>query len=172
MKAGRITISDRASAGVYQDLSGEKIEIILRKILPPGIEIISAVVPDDKELIESMLKRFSDKEHCQLIVTTGGTGITERDVTPEATRAVLDKELPGFGEIMRIHSYKVKKTAILSRAIAGVRRNSLIINLPGNPESIEECMMVLSDAIIEALEHLAGRDPHKPQPVNVPAQND
>ncbi len=160
MKIGRITVSDRASAGMYEDRSGPEIERILRQVLGESAEFCTAVVPDELAKISSVLCDFADLKQCDLIVTTGGTGITPRDVTPEATRAVLERELPGFGEIMRMQSFAKVKTAILSRATAGTRGRSLIINLPGKPSAIAECLTPLADSIREAVEHLHGRDPH------------
>jgi molybdopterin adenylyltransferase len=110
---------------------------------------------DDRSLIESTLRRLCDDEACPLVLTTGGTGPAPRDVTPEATRAVLERELPGFGEIMRAHSYAKVQTAILSRATAGTRKRTLIVNLPGNPRAIRECLPLLVPAILEAMRHLA-----------------
>lgn len=161
MKIGRITISDRASAGIYADLSGPEIEKVLGEFFGNTIKFESAIVPDEKDLITAQLKKFADELKCDLIVTTGGTGIAARDVTPEATRPVLEKELPGFGEVMRAHSYTTVKTAILSRALAGTRGASLIINLPGKPRAIRECLEVLAPAIREGVAHLRGEDVHK-----------
>jgi len=161
MKIGRITISDRASAGVYKDRSGPEIEHVLREFLGSSAQFESVIVPDEKELISAALKRFADKLECDLIVTTGGTGISTRDVTPEATLAVLEKELPGFGEIMRVQSFARVRTAILSRAVAGTRGKSLIINLPGKPTAVRECLEILAPAIREVLAHLRGEDPHR-----------
>jgi len=160
MKIGRITISDRASAGIYEDRSGPEIENALRELLRNSAKCEMAIVPDEKELIAAALKRFADKLECDLIVTTGGTGISTRDVTPEATLAVLEKELPGFGEIMRVQSFARVRTAILSRAVAGTRGKSLIINLPGKPTAVRECLEILAPAIREALAHLRGENPH------------
>ena len=159
MKIGRITISDRASAGVYEDRSGPEIENVLREFFA-GAEFESAVVPDEVDLITSALKNFADEMKCDLVVTTGGTGISVRDVTPEATRPVLEKELPGFGEIMRVQSFAKVKTAILSRAVAGTRGRTLIVNLPGRPTAVRECLEILASAIREGLAHLRGDDPH------------
>ena len=159
MKIGRITISDRASAGVYEDRSGPEIENVLREFFA-GAEFESAIVPDEVDLITSALKIFADNLKCDLVVTTGGTGISVRDVTPEATRAVLEKELPGFGEIMRVQSFAKIKTAILSRAVAGTRGQTLIVNLPGKPSAVRECLEILAPAMREGLAHLRGDDPH------------
>jgi molybdopterin adenylyltransferase len=161
MKIGRITISDRASAGVYADLSGPEIEKVLSEFFGNGIKFESAIVPDEVDLITTTLKKFTDELKCDLVVTTGGTGIAARDVTPEATRPVLEKELPGFGEMMRVQSFASVKTAILSRALAGTRGSSLIINLPGKPRAIRECLEVLAPAIREGVAHLRGEDVHK-----------
>jgi molybdopterin adenylyltransferase len=162
MKIGRLTISDRASAGVYADRSGPEIERILRAAFGPDTEFIPAIVPDEVDLIAARLCELADTAHCDLIVTTGGTGISPRDVTPEATRRVLEKELPGFGEAMRMASFAAIKTAILSRATAGTRGRSLMINLPGKPTAVRECLEILAPAIREGLAHLRGEDPHQP----------
>ena len=159
MKIGRITISDRAAAGIYEDRSGPEIENALREFFA-GAKFESVIVPDEIDLISAALKRFANELKCDLIVTTGGTGISARDVTPEATRAVLEKELPGFGEIMRMQSFVKVKTAILSRAVAGTRGRTLIVNLPGKPSAVRECLEILSPAIREGLAHLRGEDPH------------
>ena len=159
MKIGRITISDRASAGVYADRSGPEIENVLREFFA-GATFESAMVPDEVDLIGSALKKFTDDLKCDLVVTTGGTGISARDVTPEATKAVLEKELPGFGEIMRVQSFAKIKTAVLSRAVAGTRGQTLIVNLPGKPTAVRECLEILAPAIREGLAHLHGDDPH------------
>ena len=159
MKIGRITISDRASAGVYADRSGPEIENVLREFFTDATFEV-AMVPDEVDLIASALKNFADELKCDLVVTTGGTGISARDVTPEATRAVLEKELPGFGEIMRVQSFAKVKTAILSRAVAGTRGQTLIVNLPGKPTAVRECLEILAPAIREGLAHLRGDDPH------------
>lgn len=162
MNIGRITISDRASAGVYEDLSGPEIERALRAEFADA-HFESAIVPDEQSEIEAALKRMADTLRLDLVVTTGGTGISPRDVTPEATRAVLEKELPGFGEAMRMASLGRIKTAILSRATAGTRGKTLIINLPGKPSAVRECLAVLAPAIREAVVHLSGGDPHQTQ---------
>jgi molybdopterin adenylyltransferase len=160
MKIGRLTISDRASAGIYEDRSGPEIEKVLREFLGGTATFESVVVPDEVELISAALRKFADAQKCDMVVTTGGTGISARDVTPEATRAVLEKELPGFGEIMRVQSFAKVKTAILSRAVAGTRGATLILNLPGKPTAVRECLEILAPAIREGLAHLRGDDPH------------
>lgn len=165
MKIGRLTISDRASAGVYADRSGPEIERILREVFGSESVFLPALVPDELPLISARLCELADREHCDLIVTTGGTGISPRDVTPEATVAVLEKELPGFGEAMRMQSLAKVKTAILSRGTAGTRGRSLIVNLPGKPSAVAECLEILAPAIREGVAHLRGEDPHQqPKP--------
>ncbi|HEY4302564.1 MAG TPA: molybdopterin adenylyltransferase [Candidatus Didemnitutus sp.] len=159
MKIARVTLSDRASAGVYRDESGPEIERIVAAQFAETLDWVRALLPDDQAELERTLRRLADDEGCALIVTTGGTGPSPRDVTPEATRAVLEKELPGFGEIMRAQSYARVKTAILSRATAGVRGRTLIINLPGRPSAIAGCLPLLTPAIAEALDHIAGFRP-------------
>ena len=160
MKIGRITVSDRASAGVYADRTGPEIESVLRTVFNDAV-FESVVIPDETEAISKALIRFADGLSCDLIVTAGGTGISPRDVTPEATRMVLDKELPGFGEAMRLQSLARVRTAILSRATAGTRGKSLIVNLPGKPSAVRECLEIIIPAIREGLMHLRGEDPHK-----------
>lgn len=164
LRIGRLTASDRASAGLYEDHSGPEIEHILREALDLPCEFLAAVVPDDPAQISARLRQWADEVGCDLIITTGGTGITPRDLTPEATRAVIDRELPGFGEVMRIHSFARVPTAILSRATAGTRGRCLIVNLPGKPSAVRECLEILRPAILEALAHLRGLDPHQPDP--------
>jgi molybdopterin adenylyltransferase len=160
MKIGRLTISDRASAGIYADRSGPEIENVLREFLGGGAVFESLIVPDEMEAISAALRKFADAQKCDMVVTTGGTGISPRDVTPEATLAVLEKELPGFGEIMRVQSFARVRTAILSRAVAGTRGACLIVNLPGKPSAVRECLEILAPAIREGLAHLHGEDPH------------
>lgn len=159
MKVARVTLSDRAANGVYADESGPEIERLVAAHFAEPLEWQRVLLPDERAQIEAALKRLADVEQCSLIITTGGTGPSPRDVTPEATRAVLERELPGFGEIMRMQSYAKVKTAILSRATAGVRGKSLIINLPGRPRAIGECLPLLTPAIAECLDHIAGFRP-------------
>lgn len=153
MRIGRVTASDRASAGVYADESGPAIEEAVAEIFPDAAWSCR-VVPDEKDAISAAICELVDRGGCELVLTTGGTGPTARDVTPEATRAVLDKELPGFGEIQRMRTFDIAPTAILSRATAGVRRGALIINLPGRPSAVRECLAVLAPAIRKCLELL------------------
>ncbi len=156
MKIGRVTLSDRASAGVYEDRSGPEIERVFSELCAEPLEWERVIIPDERAQIEATLRRLCDEAECELVITTGGTGPAARDVTPEATRAVLERELPGFGEIMRVQSFAKVPTAILSRATAGTRGRSLIVNLPGNPRAIGECLPLLLPAVREALRHLRG----------------
>lgn len=151
-----MTLSDRASAGVYEDRSGPQIEEIFAAHWKDPIEWRRLLLRDEQSVLEDTLRRLCDEEGCALILTTGGTGPAPRDITPEATRAVLERELPGFGEIMRTHSFAAVPTAILSRALAGTRGSTLIVNLPGNPSAIGECLPLIMPAIREALKHLRG----------------
>jgi molybdopterin adenylyltransferase len=155
---GRITLSDRAAAGVYEDASGPEIERVLRGFFDEEMEFHARVLPDDRTAIEETLRAMVD-DGLPLVVTTGGTGPAERDVTPEATRAVVEKELPGFGEIMRMKSFEKVPTAVLTRAVAGIAGRSLIVNLPGRPSAIAECLQLIAPAIAECLDHVAGWRP-------------
>jgi len=155
-KIARVTLSDRASAGVYEDRSGPEIERVWAELGGGAAEWTRVLIADQRAEIETVLRRLCDVERCNLVLTTGGTGPAPRDFTPEATRAVLERELPGFGEIMRVQSFAKVPTAILSRATAGTRGRSLIVNLPGSPRAIGECLPLILPAIREALRHLRG----------------
>ena len=156
MKIARVTLSDRASSGEYEDRSGPEIERVLTEAgLKPEVWV-RLILPDEQERLEHLLIMLSDEEKCDVVLTTGGTGPAPRDFTPEATRAVIQRELPGFGEIMRVQSFAKVPTAILSRGLAGTRGQTLIINLPGNPKAIGECLPLLVPAIRECLRHLRG----------------
>lgn len=154
MKVARVTVSDRASRGIYEDKGGPEIERVFRENWGEECEFIARVIPDERALIADTIAALDYEDGCRLILTTGGTGPSLRDVTPEATRDVIDKELPGFGEAQRMVSFQKVPTAILSRATAGTRGRTLIINLPGNPKAIGECLPMLIPAIREALKHL------------------
>ena len=156
IKIGILTASDRASHGVYEDISGKKIIELFKKYLKSEWTAVYKVIPDERKRIEAELKRMVDKEKCCLVVTTGGTGPAPRDVTPEATKAVCTKMLPGFGELMRSISLQVVPTAILSRQTAGIRGKSLIINLPGKPKSIKECLEAVFPAIPYCIDLIGG----------------
>ena len=144
---GILTVSDRASRGEYEDKGGPGIILALSELLASPWQPVSVIVPDEQSLIEAALIDLADKQGCSLILTTGGTGPASRDVTPEATEAVCQKMMPGFGELMRTASLKEVPTAILSRQTAGIRGKSLIINLPGKPSAIRTCL----DAVFAAL---------------------
>lgn len=156
LKIGIVSVSDRASAGVYEDLSGKAIIESLQDYLRSDWEPVVDVIPDEQLDIENTLKRMADDEQCCLIVTTGGTGPAVRDITPEATEAVCNKMMPGFGELMRQVSLKYVPTAILSRQTAGIRGKSLIVNLPGKPKSIRECLDAVFPAIPYCIDLLGG----------------
>lgn len=155
-RIGIVTLSDRASAGVYEDLSGKAIRELLTAWLQSPWEPVVRLIPDDRATIEATLIEVCDVEKCGLVVTTGGTGPAPRDVTPEATEAVCQKMMPGFGELMRKRSLEVVPTAILSRQTAGIRHQSLILNLPGKPSSIRECLEVVFPAIPYCLDLIGG----------------
>ena len=155
-RIGIVTVSDRASRGEYQDLGGPAIRDCLGEILSCPWEAVPRVIPDERPLIETTLKELCDQEGCCLVVTTGGTGPARRDVTPEATEAVCEKLLDGFGEQMRAVSLKVVPTAILSRQVAGIRGRSLVVNLPGKPSAIRDCLLAVFPAIPYCIDLLEG----------------
>jgi molybdopterin adenylyltransferase len=156
VRIGILTISDRASQGVYEDRGGPAIRNCLDEMLSCPWEPVARVIPDDQPVIETTLREFCDVENCCLVVTTGGTGPARRDVTPEATAAVCDKVLDGFGELMRAVSLRSVPTAILSRQMAGTRGRSLIVNLPGKPSAIRECLLAVFPAIPYCIDLLDG----------------
>lgn len=155
-KIGIVTVSDRASAGVYADEGGPAILDYMTKALASPWEAVSRVIPDEREGVARTLIELSDQEGCCLIVTTGGTGPAPRDVTPEATEDVIDKLMPGFGELMRQVSLAKVPTAILSRQLAGIRGRSLIVNLPGRPRAIAECLDAVMPAIPYCIDLIEG----------------
>src|SRR5262245_60351540 len=159
IRIGIVTISDRASKGVYKDLSGPAIHECLTQILSCPWEPDARVIPDERPLIEVTLKELCDTAGCCLVVTTGGTGPARRDVTPEATEAVCERILDGFGEQMRAVSLKSVPTAILSRQLAGTRGKTLIVNLPGKPAAICECLLPVFPAIPYCIDLLEGPYP-------------
>jgi molybdopterin adenylyltransferase len=155
IQVGIITISDRASAGEYEDLGGPALKEVAQK---NGWQVISeAIVPDDAERVQDAIRSFSERG-CGLILTTGGTGIGPRDVTPEAIRAIMRVEIPGFGEVMRAESMKITPNAILSRSLAALVDLSLVIALPGKPSGAVECLGFVVGAIPHAVA-LAQRKP-------------
>lgn len=156
IKIGIVTVSDRASRGEYVDKGGPAVKAELEAMLLTPFEAVERIVPDETEEIVAALTELSDKEGCCLVVTTGGTGPAKRDITPEATRVVIEKELPGFGELMRAESLKKVPTAILSRQTAGIRGATLIINLPGSPKAIGECLSAVFPAVPDCIDLLEG----------------
>ncbi|AWJ83161.1 molybdopterin adenylyltransferase [Azospirillum sp. TSH58] len=146
-RIGIVTVSDRASQGIYEDKGGPAIRAELDRFVASPWEPVARVIPDDRDGIAATLIELADRERCDLIVTTGGTGPAPRDVTPEATEQVCEKMMPGFGELMRSVSLTVVPTAILSRQTAGIRGASLIVNLPGKPSAIHDCLMAVFPAI-------------------------
>lgn len=156
IRIGIINVSDRASKGIYEDTPGITIAETLREYLKTPWEKEYAVIPDEQPLIEETLIRMADEKGCCLIITSGGTGPAKRDVTPEATEAVCDKMMPGFGELMRVKSLMYVPTAILSRQTAGIRNKTLIVNLPGKPKAIRQCLDAVFPAIPYCIDLLEG----------------
>ncbi len=156
IKIGILTASDRASAGIYEDISGPAIVDTLNDYLSSEWRAVRRVIPDDRAVVEKALIELADEEGCCLIVTTGGTGPAPRDLVPEATEAVCDKMMPGFGELMRQVSLQYVPTAILSRQTAGIRGRTLIVNLPGKPKSIRECLDAVFPAIPYCIDLIEG----------------
>ena len=148
-----ITISDKGSCGERVDTSGPALRDILKSEFDVG-EIV--IIPDEVDIIAGTIRQQVDELGTDLIITNGGTGLSKRDVTPEATRMVIEKDLPGFAEVMRAESYKITPTAVISRAICGIRKESIIINLPGSPKAATECLGFIKDALQHALEKLKG----------------
>lgn len=155
-RIGIVTVSDRASAGVYEDLGGPAIRDFLTAHLACEWTPVARLVPDEIPAVSSALIELADVEGCSLIVTTGGTGPAPRDITPEATEAVCDKMMPGFGELMRQVSLAIVPTAILSRQTAGIRGSSLIVNLPGKPSAIGDCLTAVLPAIPYCIDLIGG----------------
>ena len=146
LRIGLVSISDRASSGVYRDEGIPALEDWFRRALTSPWTVVTRLIPDEQPVIEAALRELVDQEHCHLVLTTGGTGPAPRDVTPEATLAVADKVMPGFGEQMRQISLHYVPTAILSRQVAVIRKGALVINLPGQPKSIRETLEGVKDA--------------------------
>ena len=154
--AYRPAIYARIAGGVYEDLGGKEIIAVMDDWLTCEKEYFYEIVPDELELIKDKLIYLCDEADCDLVLTTGGTGPAPRDVTPEATEAVSEKLMPGFGELMRAESQKIVPTAILSRQIAAIRKKSLIINLPGNPKAIKECLLPVFPAVPYCIDLMGG----------------
>ena len=155
-RIGIVTVSDRASRGEYEDLGGPAIVQQLQQILTTPWQAVTRLVADEQDQVETILTELCDQEGCCLVVTTGGTGPAPRDITPEATIAVCNKLLDGFGEQMRAVSLKFVPTAILSRQIAGIRGKSLIINLPGKPSAIADCLQAVFPAVPYCIDLIEG----------------
>ena len=155
-RIGILTVSDRASRGEYEDRGGPAIREYLDEVLTSPWQAVAKVVSDDKEFVQDALIQLCDYDHCCLVITTGGTGPAPRDITPEATEAVCEKILPGFGELMRKVSLEKVPTAILSRQTAGIRGRSLILNLPGQPNAIAECLDAVFPAIPYCVDLIEG----------------
>ncbi|WP_417386980.1 molybdopterin adenylyltransferase [Gimesia sp.] len=155
-RIGIVTVSDRASSGEYEDRGGPAIQDYLSEVLTSDWLPVARVIPDELETITETLKELCDQEQCCLVVTTGGTGPAKRDITPEATLAVSEKEMPGFGELMRKVSLEKVPTAILSRQTAVIRGGTLIINLPGQPKAIQECLDAVFPAVPYCIDLLEG----------------
>lgn len=154
---GILTSSDLGSRGQREDTSGPRIRELLT---PLGFAVVRyEIVPDERAILEDRLRRWSDDDKLDMIVTTGGTGLTDRDVMPEATRAVIQREVPGIAEAMRMQSLKSTPMAMISRAVAGTRGRTLIINLPGSPRGVQECLEVLLPVIPHALDMLKAQPP-------------
>ncbi|MBX7125448.1 MAG: molybdopterin adenylyltransferase [Cyclobacteriaceae bacterium] len=156
IRIGIINISDRASKGIYEDLPGREIVSVLTEYIAGEWEREYAVIPDEQDQIEKEMIRMADVAHCCLIVTSGGTGPALRDVTPEATESVCTKMMPGFGELMRSVSLQYVPTAILSRQTAGIRNQTLIVNLPGKPKAIRQCLEAVFPAIPYCIDLIGG----------------
>lgn len=155
-KIGIVTVSDRASRGEYEDLGGPAIQEWLNNALSSPWQAVTRVIPDEQDQVENTLKELCDEQDCCLVVTTGGTGPARRDITPEATVAVADKIMDGFGELMRSVSLQYVPTAILSRQVAVIRGSSLIVNLPGKPSAIADCLNAVFPAIPYCIDLIEG----------------
>jgi len=155
IKVGILTISDKGSKGEREDLSGKVIGEVVKEI--NGEVKYYQIIPDEKNIIQEELIKAVDKLHLDLILTTGGTGLAKRDVTPDATLEVIEKEVPGISEIIRSESFKKTDRAILSRGVAGIRKESLIINLPGSPKGVRESLETILEALPHGIEILKGQ---------------
>ena len=162
LSVGILTISDKGAQGQRQDKSGEAIRGSLSQI--DSCVTAYEIVPDEKEVIAAKLTEWADKGSIDVIFTTGGTGLSQRDVTPEATLSIVEKVVPGFAEVMRIRTLEKTPMALLSRATAGIRGSCLIINLPGSPKAVQECLEVILPAIPHAVEIIKGEvTEHEPE---------
>jgi molybdopterin adenylyltransferase len=156
IRAGVVTVSDKASAGERKDASGPLLADLLRKI---GVQVVAqTVVPDEQGEIRRVLTDLADEAGVDLVVTTGGTGLTPRDVTPEATKGLIEREVPGLAEVLRFDGYRKTPLAVLSRGVAGIRGGTLILNLPGSPKAVREGMETLMPILPHAIRMLRGVD--------------
>ena len=156
IRAGVVTVSDKGYAGEREDASGPLLADLLRKM---GAEVVSrTIVPDERAEIERVLTALADEEQVDLVVTTGGTGPAPRDVTPEATQAVIEREVPGLAEVLRFEGYRKTPLAVISRGVAGIRGRTLFVNLPGSPRAVREGMETLSPILPHAIRMLRGVD--------------
>jgi molybdopterin adenylyltransferase len=156
IRAGVVTVSDKASAGEREDASGPLLADLLRKM---GVQVVAqTVVPDEQGEIRRVLVELADEVRADLVVTTGGTGLTPRDVTPEATKSLIEREVPGLAEVLRFDGYHKTALAALSRGVAGIRGKTLILNLPGSPKAVREGMETLAPILRHAVRMLRGVD--------------
>ncbi len=156
IRAAAITVSDKGYAGLREDRSGPLLASLLAEM---GLEVVfTTIVPDEGEQIATILRDLADQHQVELIITTGGTGAAPRDVTPEATRQVIEREMPGLAELLRSEGYKATPLAVLSRGVAGIRKQTLIINLAGSPKAVQEGMTILRPVLPHALEMLLGEN--------------
>jgi molybdenum cofactor synthesis domain-containing protein len=162
IRAAVVTVSDKGAAGEREDVSGPLLANLLDGL---GAEVVEqVVVPDEREQIERLLMRWADEDGLDLVMTTGGTGPTPRDVTPEATRAVIEREMPGLAEVLRFEGYRHTPLAVLSRGVAGIRGRTLIVNLPGSPKAVREGMATLRPILPHAIRMVRGRETeHNPE---------
>ena len=156
IKIGVINVSDRASQGIYEDIPGKAVVELLHEYLISEFDVVYRVIPDEEDQLAQAMMQMADDDEVCLIITTGGTGPALRDVTPEATEAICQKMLPGFGELMRQVSLQYVPTAILSRQTAGVRGKTLIVNLPGKPKAIRQCLEAVFPAIPYCIDLIEG----------------
>ncbi len=156
IRAGVITISDKGAAGEREDISGPLLADGLREM--GAVVVRQAIVPDEMDAIREVLISLADEEQVDLVLTTGGTGATPRDITPEATRTVIEREMPGLAEMLRFTGYRKTPLAVLSRGISGIRGQTIIVNLPGNPNAVRDGLEVLAAVLPHAVKMVRGRD--------------